>query len=579
MAFALALAVALALAFALFATAQEPQNETGVTAGLEDRHPVDPTPLSYEYAYSMENERDNGEAPQPTPPVHADLPQFVPERPLSYGSLGTRAYVSLLYSDDFEVAVRVLGTSLRRSGATMPMLCVCTEHVSHDVMRRLERESWHVLVVSSVERRASTAIQHPRFSLVYTKLVIWSLDRYGLERLVYLDGDILVLQNLDVLFECGPEFCATLRHEEFFNGGVLVLRTSSSLYDRMMTQTELATRARPNGEQDYLNDVFGHCVRTGTFFNASGEQAGARGTCQRLSFSYNAESLMYTLNGRWKLPYGEYDGREPALIHYDSSFAKPWQWPVYMLLDYAWPWFEARLSLSPHDADLDASMSGTVGLLIVACYCVACAFFGFVSLFDVLGEQACILRRLLALVAEEWPRGASAAASLASLHYPASSLSATAIMREHRSLPARILDRVRGLAALGTIALLGWPCAVAARLVAARLAFAFVPLRVNPYYAPYLFCGFYACLLYFATTLHAVFLRGQAGARAVNGTLRRHAALEAVVLLVTMLVLSRASPPIARRAALMLGVPIAILIVAAARGAHALAGARLSMRH
>lgn len=50
---------------------------------------------------------------------------------------------------------------------------------------------------------------------------------------VFLDADTVVVQNSDELFNC-PGFCATLRHSERFNSGVMVITPSSRLFDNIM---------------------------------------------------------------------------------------------------------------------------------------------------------------------------------------------------------------------------------------------------------------------------------------------------------------------------------------------------------
>jgi inositol phosphorylceramide glucuronosyltransferase 1 len=46
---------------------------------------------------------------------------------------------------------------------------------------------------------------------------------------VYLDADTIVIHNMDEIFSC-PGFCATLRHSERFNSGVMVITPSKALF-------------------------------------------------------------------------------------------------------------------------------------------------------------------------------------------------------------------------------------------------------------------------------------------------------------------------------------------------------------
>lgn len=70
-----------------------------------------------------------------------------------------------------------------------------------------------------------------RLVFVYTKLLIVEMeDEY--DRIVFLDADTLVLENIDELFECEP-FCAVMRHSELLNSGVVVITPSRELYRHM----------------------------------------------------------------------------------------------------------------------------------------------------------------------------------------------------------------------------------------------------------------------------------------------------------------------------------------------------------
>lgn len=52
---------------------------------------------------------------------------------------------------------------------------------------------------------------------------------------VYLDADVLPLRNTDELFTC-PGLCATLRHSERLNSGVMVVRPSAATMQDMMAR-------------------------------------------------------------------------------------------------------------------------------------------------------------------------------------------------------------------------------------------------------------------------------------------------------------------------------------------------------
>lgn len=51
--------------------------------------------------------------------------------------------------------------------------------------------------------------------------------------MIYLDADTIVVHKMDEVFGC-PGFCATLRHSERFNSGVMAISPSKSVFDSMI---------------------------------------------------------------------------------------------------------------------------------------------------------------------------------------------------------------------------------------------------------------------------------------------------------------------------------------------------------
>lgn len=56
--------------------------------------------------------------------------------------------------------------------------------------------------------------------------------------MLYLDADTILVGDCNVLFEC-PGFCATLRHSERMNSGVMVVTPSTELYDDMISKIDI----------------------------------------------------------------------------------------------------------------------------------------------------------------------------------------------------------------------------------------------------------------------------------------------------------------------------------------------------
>lgn len=171
---------------------------------------------------------------------------------------GKFAYVTLLYSN-FVSGTRALGQSLRDTGTKADTVVLVTPDVSDGTKTLLKKDGWTVLPVE-VTNNPNAGYQS-RLIYVYTKLLIFGLTEY--DRIVFLDSDVLVLENVDELFTCGP-FCAVMRHGELLNSGVLVVTPSKPLHEHMQAHFgELDSYT--GGDQGFLNSYYSEFARCPMF--------------------------------------------------------------------------------------------------------------------------------------------------------------------------------------------------------------------------------------------------------------------------------------------------------------------------
>jgi len=217
------------------------------------------------------------------------------------------AYVTTLCNGDgYLPGVEVLGKSIDASGSKVPKVVLVTADISQAARRRLAELGWQVRDVLPIENPAADHLLFPRFATVFAKLRVWELVDF--DRVVALDADTLVLQNVDDLFErrrfaAGPDFFLPDR----FNSGVMVLDPSLDTFRRMMEALAVAG-SYDGGDQGFLN----------TFF------AGwyAEPVEHRLPVGYNMAHFIYQfLRGHPTLKATL--EREAKILHY--MVQKPWQ--------------------------------------------------------------------------------------------------------------------------------------------------------------------------------------------------------------------------------------------------------------
>lgn len=208
-----------------------------------------------------------------------------------------KAWATLLTQPGYLPGVRTLRASLERSGSAYPLVVMVTDGIDAESRRLLEDDGCLLRPVAPLRPASGLADSYAnaRFAEVWTKLEAWRLTE--LERVVVLDADMLVTQNMDELFElelaagtiaachacrCNPNriasypaswtpencfytYCRGAEHtseptevDNYLNGGLLVVTPEEAGFDDMVARlTELDDLSRfPFAEQDFLNEVY-----------------------------------------------------------------------------------------------------------------------------------------------------------------------------------------------------------------------------------------------------------------------------------------------------------------------------------
>lgn len=164
-----------------------------------------------------------------------------------------KSYVTLLSTDSYLEGVLALANSLRQTKTNYPILCLVTPNVSLESISALKNVD---LIVQEVP-----LIPHPNGNNTYKKLHYTKLNVFGLEaydKFVYLDCDIIVLQNIDDLFEkkhmtaCRAGTQDNWKH---FNSGLMVIEPSILEFRDMKAKMDVFG-GNDAGEQAFLQSYF-----------------------------------------------------------------------------------------------------------------------------------------------------------------------------------------------------------------------------------------------------------------------------------------------------------------------------------
>ena len=248
------------------------------------------------------------------------------------------AFVTLQYGD-YHLGARVLGKNLQDTGTYKDMVAMCTATVSDETKTVLAADGW---IIKPVEKIPNPYEGHSEkgnyFSGAYTKLHIWNMTEY--ERVVFLDSDVLIVSNIDHLFDCGS-FCAAYRHSDIFNSGVMVVEPSSKVFNDMIKKIPIIS-SYDDADQGFLNAYFKD-LKYAHLFNWS--DTTRHQTPKRLPTGCNANVGWYYSNSEWK-----FEESELWIIHYTLGPTKPWVWWAHRLFDLNWKWVSVRKTLPRYDS-------------------------------------------------------------------------------------------------------------------------------------------------------------------------------------------------------------------------------------
>jgi len=192
------------------------------------------------------------------------------------GACNLYSYVTLVSNPDYLIGAKALARSLNMVKANYPLTVLAVRDMPG--LEELEALGCQIvpappLALSEPFRQRHTrkeqhardpftkgnkpAFHNPRDNFV--KLRLWQLEQF--ERVVFLDADLILLQNIDRLFEF-PEFVAapnlyeSLSDFNRMNAGVFVARPDKRTYERMLLQLDTPDRFWRRTDQTFLEHYF-----------------------------------------------------------------------------------------------------------------------------------------------------------------------------------------------------------------------------------------------------------------------------------------------------------------------------------
>jgi alpha-N-acetylglucosamine transferase len=235
---------------------------------------------------------------------------------------GNCSFVSIITGDDYLPGLLVLHKSLANTDTKYPFLVLITKDISTSTMSTLDKyHVSHKTVEMEIDNPTNVDRSH-RWFPTYSKLNVFDQTQY--DKVVYLDADMLILRNIDELFEHkhmsaviagGMLPGKSLRRH--LNSGMFVIEPSRKLFEDMINKIGKIEKLESGGnidkprhgsDQDFLNAYYSDWPNK-----------------KELHLDHKYNIIHYLLDEYSKsFGYSIEDGPKPiSIIHY-ASYLKPW---------------------------------------------------------------------------------------------------------------------------------------------------------------------------------------------------------------------------------------------------------------
>nr|XP_043619909.1 putative UDP-glucuronate:xylan alpha-glucuronosyltransferase 4 [Erigeron canadensis] len=161
------------------------------------------------------------------------------------------AYVTVLHSSEAYVCGAIaLAQSILQTNSTKDLILLADHSISPTSLRGLKAAGWKIKLIERIRSPHAKKGAYNEYN--YSKLRIWQLIEYT--KVIFIDADLIVLKNLDELFN-HPQLSAVENNRSLFNSGLILIEPSQCMFNTLMEK--IYTLGSYNGgDQGFLNEAF-----------------------------------------------------------------------------------------------------------------------------------------------------------------------------------------------------------------------------------------------------------------------------------------------------------------------------------
>ena len=165
-----------------------------------------------------------------------------------------KAFITYLCNDYFIEGAIALANSIKSTQSKYPIACMVTSDVTQEGRQRLTDVGFDLLDIEKIIPKRVSGIKD-RYKdnswMMFTKLNLWRQLEY--EKLVFIDADCLVLQNIDEMIDFPSVSAVKDIGYGGISAGVMVLEPSQKMFDDLMNNLDNDVYDNTYSDQSYLN--------------------------------------------------------------------------------------------------------------------------------------------------------------------------------------------------------------------------------------------------------------------------------------------------------------------------------------
>ncbi|XVE89692.1 hypothetical protein DITRI_Ditri20bG0016300 [Diplodiscus trichospermus] len=233
------------------------------------------------------------------------------------------AYVTVLHSSEAYVCGAIaLAQSIIQSNSTKTLFLLHDEHISPKSLTGLRSAGWKTKQIQRIRSPFAQKDSYNEWN--YSKLRIYLLSWF--DKVVFIDADVLVFQNMDWLFVY-PQLSAAGNDQSLFNSGVMVVEPSLCMFEDLMVKS-FKVGSYNGGDQGFLNEIFTWWHRLPSKVNFLKVFEGQGSDHRRKKISDDVSAVHYLGLKPW-MCYRDYDCnwdmKEKQIFASDKAHEKWWQ--------------------------------------------------------------------------------------------------------------------------------------------------------------------------------------------------------------------------------------------------------------